>query len=117
MKSGIYVVELLNEEPIFSCAHDKRDSKKGTPLAKGHIKFGKAKDLDRRQRNYLKTFGENNFNFQIVHLTPEIHEIERRIMKEVDEYRVRGILGRKLEWLEGIDIKNLIKVINKVANQ
>ena len=117
MKSGIYVVELLNKEPIFSCSHDKRKGKQGTPLTKGHIKFGKAVDLDRRQKNYLKTFGDGNFNFQVVHITSQIDEIEKRIMKEVDEYRVRGTFGRKLEWLEGININNLIKVIDAVVSE
>jgi len=38
-------------------------------------------------------------------------------MKKVDEYRVRGTFGRKLEWLEGINIKSLIKIIDTIVSE
>ena len=73
--------------------------KKGTPLTKEHIKFGRAKNLQIREKNYLKTFGSGNYSFEIIVYTKEINLVEKNVKKLVDNCRVVGVNNRKLEWL------------------
>ena len=117
LKSGIYVVELLNDDPIYTNAHDKRQNKQGTLVKKGNIKFGKARDLQRRLNNYRKTFGDNNFKFRVVYETDEIDLYEKLIMEKVDEFRMLSPQRRKLEWLELIPLEYLIQLIESTVKE
>jgi hypothetical protein len=115
-KSGIYIVILKNEIPINSYASDPRRSTLGTPLMKGHIKVGKAKNLLNRRKNYIKTFGNDSFDFLPVLNTLDIDEVERRIKLALKNYRIIGSRGRRLEWMYGIEQEYLIQVIKSHQN-
>ena len=66
MESGIYLVTLLNEIPISVNAHDPRIAHKGIKVDKTNCKIGKAKNLEAREKNYFKTFKEDNVNFRLL---------------------------------------------------
>ena len=115
-QSGIYIVILKNKIPISSYASDKRRAHLGTPLKRGHIKVGKAKNLSDRRKNYIKTFGNDSFEFLPVLNTLDIDEIERRIKLALKNYRIIGSGGRRLEWMYGIEPDYLIQVIKSHQN-
>jgi len=107
MKSGLYIVTLNNEEPISVNAQDPRVADRAIKVTKENCKFGKAKNLEIRCKNYYKTFGEKNVNFKPIVLLEDIQSIEKYVLNALDEYRVRGTTGRKNEWLEGIDSESV----------
>lgn len=71
MDSGIYIVALNNSEPISVNAQDQRIAHKTIKVTNANCKFGKAKNLNGREKNYLKTFGEHNVNFMPVALVED----------------------------------------------
>jgi hypothetical protein len=83
---------------------------------KGHIKVGKAKNLLNRRKNYIKTFGNDSFDFLPVLNTLDIDEVERRIKLALKNYRIIGSRGRRLEWMYGIEQEYLIQVIKSHQN-
>jgi hypothetical protein len=113
MKSGIYIVELLNKEKLCSYNGDPRRQGKGTPVGLGNLKFGKSVDLNRRRKNYIDSFGDENVNFIIVHRTPNIHQIEKLVKSDVTHLRIISVKGRPLEWLQGISSTQLQYLILK----
>jgi hypothetical protein len=115
MKSGIYVVELLKEN--YTNAHETRQRGRGTLVPSGSVKFGKTRNLDRRAFNYEVTFGLGNFIFKTILIKKDIDKIENEIKVLVNQYRIIGVYGRKLEWLTGITLSELIKVIQTVSNK
>ena len=110
MKSGLYIVTLNNEEPISVNANDPRIADKTIKVTKANCKFGKAKDLDVRRKNYYKTFGEENVNFKPIARLADIQIAEKAVLAALDEYRVRGATGRKNEWLEGIKPQSVVAI-------
>lgn len=115
-QSGIYIVILKNKIPISSYASDKRRAHLGTPLKRGHIKVGKAKNLTNRRKNYIKTFGNESFDFLPIFNTPDIDEVERRIKLALKNHRIIGSRGRRLEWMYDIEPDYLIQVVKSHQN-
>jgi hypothetical protein len=113
-QSGIYIVVLKNTEPISTYAGDKRRVNCGTLVGLGNLKVGKATNLKKRYNNYVRTFGEHNFDFNVLALLDNIDEIEKLILKELTPYRVRSIKGRLLEWLSGISKDDAIKLVTNI---
>ena len=111
MDSGIYIVTLNNEEPISVNAQDPRIAHKAIKVTKANCKFGKAKSLKGRRKNYFKTFGEHNVNFTPVALVEDIAQAEKAVLVRLDQYRIRGRTGRKNEWLENISVKSVLDVV------
>jgi len=100
---GIYLVTLNNKMPISINAQDPRCADKVYKANYTNIKIGKAKSLHARRDNYYKTFGEHNVNFHPLIFTQDINEVEKTIIKQFDEFRVRNpVSNRKTEWLSGI---------------
>ena len=110
-QSGIYIVTLNNLHPISVNANDKRRAEKSIKVTKDNCKVGKAKDLEKRKKNYFKTFGELNVNFTILGYTDDIDTIEMIILNGLNEYRIRGSSRRKNEWLENISSDETIKIV------
>jgi len=112
-QSGLYLVTLNNEEFISVNANDPRRAKTSIKVNRSNCKFGKAKDLQNREKNYWKVFREQNVNFIPLALMTEIDMAEKMVLKELNKYRVKGRTGMKNEWLENIDY---IEVINIAYN-
>jgi len=111
MESGIYIVTLNNSEPISVNAHDPRIAHKAIKVTNANCKFGKAKSLKVREKNYYKVFGEHNVNFMPVALIEDIAQAEKAVLAKLDSFRIRGQTGRKNEWLEGIGAKEVLRVV------
>ena len=111
MESGVYIVTLNNSEPISVNAQDSRIAHKAIKVTKANCKFGKAKSLKSREKNYFKTFGEHNINFMPVVLTEDTSKAEKAILARLDPYRIRGRTGRKNEWLEGISAQDVLSIV------
>ncbi len=110
MESGIYIVTLNNSEPISVNAQDCRIAHKAIKVTKPNCKFGKAKSLKVREKNYFKVFGEHNVKFMPVALIEDISQAEKVILARLDPYRIRGRTGRKNEWLEGISHLDVLRI-------
>lgn len=108
MNSGLYIVTLNNTEPIHVNAQDPRDKGRSITVTKVNCKFGKARDFERRKRNYYKTFGKQNVNFFPI---VAMEEIECIILKELDQFRIKGSSGRKTEWLENTSYEQVKSII------
>ena len=110
-KSGIYIVCLKNDKKISMYRGDLRRENHGTPMGKGNIKVGKAKNLSNRRNDYIKTFGEFNIEFKPQFNSEDIDQIERKIMAAVKKYRILGKNNRPLEWLENISCRKLTSIV------
>ena len=110
MNSGIYIVTLNNSEPISVNANDPRIAHKTIKVTKANCKFGKAKSLKTREKNYFKVFGEQNVNFIPVAHLEDIDFVESAVLAKLDRYRLRGRTGRKNEWLEGISAEEVLHI-------
>ncbi len=111
MDSGIYIVTLNNSEPISVNAQDSRIAHKAIKVTKANCKFGKAKSLRAREKNYFKTFGEQNVNFMPVAFIEDFAHAERSILARLDRYRMRGRTGRKNEWLENVSPEEVLQIV------
>ena len=110
MESGLYIVTLNNEHPISVNAQDARVADKAIKVTKQNCKFGKAKVLEGRRKNYYKTFGEENVNYFPIVRMLDIEAAEKAILSKLNDHRMRGRTGRKNEWLEGIDSNQVLEI-------
>lgn len=101
MASGLYIVTLLNEEAISVNANDPRMADRCIKVTRDHCKFGKARNLDVRRRNYAKVFGDENVDFRAIAEVDDIALAERLVLERLRAWRVRGPTGRLNEWLVG----------------
>lgn len=105
MPAGLYLVTLLNDEPIPVNAHDHRIADRCIRVNRLNCKVGVTRDLVRRRRDYERTFGAEYVTFQPYAVVDEdiAEDAERIVLQQVHEYRVRGRTGRLNEWLVGIE--------------
>ena len=91
--SGIYIIKLKNfneKKPVDTDVRRPNVLK----VDRNAIKVGKAKNLNNRKKNYIKTFG-----------------LENKILYKIDKYRIiNPKTNRKNEWLNGnyVDIETII---------
>jgi Meiotically up-regulated gene 113 len=110
IQSGLYLVTLNNWVPISVNAQDPRIADKAIKVTRANCKFGKAKNLEARKKNYFKTFGEQNVNFRPVVKLVEIEAIEKEILRRLEDFRIRGRTGRMNEWLEHIAPEQVLAI-------
>jgi hypothetical protein len=65
--------------------------------------LGATKNLERRKRDYERTFGAKYVIFQPYAVTEEIKPADEIVLKKLHEYRVKGRTGQLNKWLLGID--------------
>lgn len=111
---GIYVVSLSNEQPI-SVNADRGNADRCIFVTKKNCKYGRAVNLARRYRDYIKTFGIDNVIFEVVVLTDFPEQLESTISSRLSKYRIRGRTRRPNEWLEGITSSETKKIIIELA--
>lgn len=112
-RSGLYLVTLLNTDLISVKANDKRHADTAIRVNLQNCKFGKAKDLDKRFKDYLKTFGEENVVFKELALLSEIDIAEKAVLKRLDSFCILGATGHKNEWLRGIAPQEVVKIVSQ----
>jgi hypothetical protein len=110
VQAGLYIVTLNNLEPISVNANDPRMAAKCITVTSANCKFGKAKNLATRSRNYEKVFGVENVNFFPIVAIQDIAAAERTVLNQLSQWRVRGKSGRKNEWLVGISPHELERI-------
>lgn len=111
MESGIYLVTLNTERLISVNANDPRIAEECIKVNRDNCKFGKAKNLENRRKNYFKTFGKENVNFVVLATLENIEMAERAKLIELEQFRIRGSTGRKNEWLEGIAPSKVVEIV------
>ena len=114
--SGVYVVELLNDEPISVNADRPRIADRSIRVTRANCKYGQAKNLARRQCDYEKTFGANNVRFRYFTVTPYYAAVETTVGQRLIEYRIPGKSGRLNEWLQGISSEAVESLIREVLD-
>jgi hypothetical protein len=110
VQPGLYIVTLNNVAPISVNANDPRIAAKCIAVTSANCKFGKAKNLSTRSRNYAKVFGIENVNFFPLVTLQDIAAAERTVLNKLAQWQVRGNSGRKNEWLIGINPHELERV-------
>ena len=116
---GLYIVTLKNSVPISVNAHDKRIAHKCIKVTKHNCKFGKAVNLESRRKNYYKTFSDKNVNFiPIASVKSDfLAVVESLVLEKLDSFRMRGLTGRKNEWLEGINFDQVKDIVIETLNE
>lgn len=110
--SGIYIIKLKNfneKKPVDTDVRRQNVLK----VDSNAIKVGKAKNLNNRKKNYIKTFGLENVDFKILYECnfDQLKNIENKILHKIDKYRIiNPKTNRKTEWLNGnyTDIETII---------
>jgi hypothetical protein len=113
--SGIYIVQLLNEEPV-PVTRDPRYVNICAKVNSSNIKVGKAKDLATRKLDYFKDFDEKNVDFEPLAKLDDIVTAERAILRALKQYRKLSPKGGKLEWLEGISYEDAKRIVFETLN-
>ena len=116
MNSGIYIVQLLNEEPM-PVTRDVRYVNICAKVNKDNIKIGKAKNFAVRHKNYIKDFDQQNVIFKPIVELDDIDTAEKLIFKALDKYRKKSPKGRKLEWLEGISFQEAKDIVLEILKK
>jgi hypothetical protein len=108
---GVYVVELLNEHPISVNADRATIADRCIRVTRANCKYGKAKNLARRQRDYFKTFGAQHVKFRYFAVTEHYAAVEAQVGALLASYRIQGGTGRLNEWLQGIAAEEVERVV------
>lgn len=115
MNSGIYIVQLLNNEPM-PVTRDPRYRDICAKVNKSNIKVGKAKDFNARHKNYIKDFDAHNIVFEPIAKLEDIKTAEKTVLRALKEYRKSSPKGGKLEWLEGISYSKAKEIAINALN-
>lgn len=112
--TGVYVVEMLNDEPISVNADRPFIVERCIKVNRLNCKYGKAANLARRERDYYKTFGANNVRFRFFAVTPHVSVVESLLGQRLISYRMAGVTGRLNEWLQGISAQDVEDVVKEI---
>jgi len=107
---GIYIVRLLNDEPM-PVTRDPRYVDICARVNKSNIKVGKATNLARRMLDYWKEFDQENVKFEPLLKMSDIKDAEKEILRSLKQYRKTSPKGGKLEWLEGITYEHAKQIV------
>ena len=112
---GIYIAQPLGSRMRVI---DKSRSDKMPDVNDKNIKFGRAKNLKRRFRDYyFDNDGDVQFTPIIIfkdYIKEELENLENHIKSSVKPYRMQNPkTNRPLEWLEGLTFNELKGIIHK----
>lgn len=108
---GLYIVTLTNAHPISVNAHDPRIADRTLKVTHVNCKFGKARVLASRRRNYEKTFGVENVSFHAIAAVADFAAAERAVLGRLGAHRMRGLSGWPTEWLENISPQEVHAIV------
>ena len=112
--SGVYVVEMLNDEPISVNADRLKIADSCIRVTRSNCKYGQAKNLARRQLDYEKTFGPENVRFRYFAVTPHYAAVEAIVGARLVNHRIPGTTGRLNEWLQGVSAEAVESLVREV---
>ena len=83
-------------------------------VTRANCKYGRAVNLARRQKDYHKTFGQQNVRFRFFAVTEQYAVVEALVGQRLAAYRILGASGRPNEWLQGIGPDEVEEVVKSV---
>lgn len=114
-EGGLYLVTLNNDSPISANAGDRRIAHRAIKVRMGDAKVGKAANLAKRRRDYMRTFGLENVNFFVLAFIPggklELDRAESKVLESLSLFRIRGATGRLNEWINGASESYIREVV------
>lgn len=90
---GLYIVTVECDVPMSVNAHNTHIADKCIFIDRRNCKFGRARSLQARCRNYFKTFFPHQVNFRVVALLDDINAAEGACATKLKPWRVRGRPG------------------------
>ncbi len=99
--SGIYIATLHSDE-LVPVTQDPRYVEVCARVNCSNVKFGKAKDLAKRETDYWRDFGRENVSFVSIAKTALPAEAERAARAALRSYRMRSPKNGLMDWLENI---------------
>lgn len=114
---GVYVVEMLNDEPMSVNSDRPGIAERCIRVNRANCKYGQAKNLARRERSYVRTFGRHNFRFRFYAVTENYAAVEAELALRLSAYRVPGQTGRPNEWLQDITVEEVEAIARSVVFQ
>ena len=108
----IYIAQPFGCEYREINQSDKRRAGKTAVINDKNIKFGITDDINRRKNDYKKDVG--NVDLTVIVNDEDysfIEKLEKKILKTVDEYRIKNPSGRKTEWLKDMSFDELKRII------
>lgn len=114
---GVYVVEMLNDEAVSVNADRPGIADHCIRVNRANCKYGQAKNLARRERDYVRTFGRENFRFRFYAATDNYAAVEAELAVRLAAYRIPGQTGRLNEWLHGIAAEEVEAIVRSVLHE
>jgi hypothetical protein len=112
---GIYVVTLRSDS-LVPVTQDARYVNSCARVNCLNLKLGKARNLARRERDYLKDFGRGNVLFTAIATTHDIVRAETAILRRLGPYRKPSPKGGKMEWLENLGLADAIRLAREALD-
>jgi len=109
-RSGLYIVWVdCDDAPIDN------DPRRKDPLRISRIncKFGRAKNLRARYRNYLDVFDKHSVTFKVIAILEDINAAETICVRRLAEFRMRGRSGRRHEWLANVSPSQVEEIVRE----
>lgn len=66
-------------------------------ISRRNRKFGRAKNLRSRYKNYLDVFDEHAVTFKVIAFLDNFVAVESVCLKRLNRFRIRGASGRRHE--------------------
>ncbi len=114
---GIYVVTLTNEHRISVNADRPKIAARCISVNRDNCKYGRAVNLARRKADYQKTFGSEYVVFKVVAVTSNFEAIESEAGNRLGAFRIRGLTGKPNEWLQGISVSEVERILLEVIEE
>lgn len=120
---GWYLVTLRDERLIPVNDKDRRLRDTCIKVNRDHCKVGRATDLERRRRDYVRIFGADNVVFRPLAAPSDqdcdkalktLRCVEKEILARLKKNRRRGLSRRKNEWLELITPEEVVSAVLEV---
>lgn len=105
--SGLYIVRLLNEEPM-PIDRDPRRVDTCARVTSANLIVGKAHNLEARRKNFWRDLDAENVLFEPLALVDAecLVLAKKSALASLQEYRIAGTKGRDIHWLEGISYED-----------
>ena len=115
-RTGIYFVRLKGKD-LAPIDRNPRRIDHCIRVNAQNCKFGQARNLRSRYRDYQRTFGADRIIFDVLVVCHNPDAVERRLKTLFLSHLIRGLTGRTNEWLHGIDPEQALHLAHNVCVQ
>ena len=111
---GLYLI-IVNDKKFY----DNPKNPDYLTVPNGAVKIGKSLNLDSINKRYTRHSKRNIESHTLIRLRDrdDIDILEKLIHHHFNEYRLKNINNRKVEWMEPIPIQKIIKEVNIIFNK